>query len=164
MGTPNPPPGFPAPPGSSAPPMWLPVSPSQQGRGPMMNMLGMWAGIIGFLLVFVGVLVVVAVGNVPSDCIAAPPASSCPTSAQNALTALTVGEILLALGLFGIGARAGIKLEWGSALPASATSDEVRAHIHSQWRNSVMLIIVIVLLFVVFFAPPVHFSVWPGGI
>jgi hypothetical protein len=92
----------------------MPVAPA--ARPIPWLMMGNLAKIIGFVLFFVGVILVVAFASVPGGCISS--AGSCSGTntgfASGALNAIIAGKILVVLGLAGFGAGAGIKLHWGA--------------------------------------------------
>ena len=126
--------------------MWVPT-PAQSlvPRASIVPLLALWGRVAGFVLLFVGTLVVVAFANVPGGCITTP--SSCtgfPASADNAIL---VGQILWTIGLFFLGGGAGIKLHWGLQNPASGRPEDVRWVIADRWMNVALVLISIWLLF-----------------
>jgi hypothetical protein len=101
------------------------------------SMLGFIAKAFGFLLVFVGTLVLV-LGTNPT------------TSALNLnilYGSILTGRLLWTIGLAAIGAGAGIKIRYVYVTPPGEMSD-ARARLlrASMWRNTVEFIIVLFLL------------------
>lgn len=131
------------------PPTWTSL-PSPQRSG-MVSLsipsLAFWSRALGFVLLFIGTLVAVAFASAGSGCFSTNPdcglGSGFLTGAANALLA---AKILWAIGLFFVGAGAGIKLHWGLGRSSSATPEEVRATIHDRWFNGILVLTSIVLL------------------
>ena len=138
--------GAPPPPPNAPPLAWTPISPPSRRFDPM-TMAAFWGRAIGFVLLFLGTLIAVAFATPGGGCFTAPPAcgggSTFITGAANAILA---AKILWAIGLFFLGAGAGLKLHWGSPRPTGASSDEYRFVIHDRRLNAILLFASIVLL------------------
>lgn len=109
--------------------------------------LAFWSRALGFLLLFIGTLVAVAFATAGGGCFTTNPdcgpGSGFLTGAANALLA---AKILWVIGLFFVGAGAGIKLHWGLGRSSNATPEELRALIHDRWLNGILVLTSIVLL------------------
>lgn len=138
--------GTPPPP----PPTWTTL-PSQPRSGMVslsVPMVAFWSRALGFVLLFIGTLIAVAFATAGGACFTTTAdcgiGSGFLTGAANALLA---AKILWAIGLFFLGAGAGIKLHWGSGRASGASSDEVRAMINDRWLNGILVLVSIGLLF-----------------
>jgi len=156
----GPPGSAPAPP----PPMWMPmpVQAPAASRGIPWPMLSFISRILGFVLLFVGTIVEVAGASIGGGCVTDP--TSCGTNyLAGILNYIIVGKILWVLGLFFLGAGAGIKIHWGLQMPASGKPEDVRYVAWDRLANYGILGLSILLMAVILLTvnawPPI-----PGGI
>ncbi|MGA8664146.1 MAG: hypothetical protein WB809_03640 [Thermoplasmata archaeon] len=116
---------------------------SMSARGPWAFLAMLGQG-IGLLLLFVGTLVVVVAGSFPADCFT----TTCGTStAQGVAYGVETARLLWTLGLFGIAAGAGIRLQFVNANALPTTSDETRIYLARRRGEFVILVVSILLLF-----------------
>lgn len=153
-GTPPPPPpaayGYPpsaspAAPVAAGPKLSERFSPeSIAARGPW-NFLALLAQGLGLILLFVGTLVVVVFGSYPADCFT----STCAYGSldQGIAYGIETARLLWTLGLFGIAAGAGIRLQFTTPNPAPTTPEGTRMYLARRRGEFVILVIAIVLLF-----------------
>ena len=151
---PPPPYGAPAPtPVQPPPPMWAPAGGSylpNLRRDPW-GLISFGSRAIGFLLVFIAAIVLVAVVSYPGSCITgAPPTTSCTvTWASNAATAIVVAKILAVLGLAALGFGAAVKLHYGLKPSGASSPDEGRVIASERRVNGALFIASLVLLVIV---------------
>lgn len=129
--------------------MWSPPAPSH-GRPVMIPLesLATWAFIIGFLLLFVGAIVVAGWASEPGSCVTSP--TSCDANhTAGVLNAIWAAKILWVLGLSGISAGAGIKLHWGTPVQRGASPEEFTWAIAERRRYLFLFVIGIVMLMIV---------------
>lgn len=146
--SPPPPYGAPAPaPVQPSPPMWAPAGGSylpNMRRDPW-GMISFGSRAVGFLLVFIAALVLVAVVSVPGSCYTAP--GSCGTSwLSGAATAALIAKLLAVLGLAAIGFGAAVKLHYSLRASGSTTPDEGRVIASERRFNGALFIASVVLL------------------
>lgn len=108
-------------------------------------MLGTLAKLIGFVLFFVGIIVVIAFVSVPANCLSSQTACSPTGFGEQALNSIIAGKILALLGLAGMGAGAGIKLHWG-ARPQPGEDSQVWIADHRF--NGLLFLVTLLLMFV----------------
>ncbi|MCI4330295.1 MAG: hypothetical protein L3K19_00405 [Thermoplasmata archaeon] len=128
------------------PPTWTPMPAAPMAGRPIpWAMLGTLAKIIGFVLFFVGIIIVVAFASIPGGCVSN--AGSCTGTntgfATGVLNAIIAGKILVVLGLSGFAAGAGIKLHWGTK---PAAGEDAAAYLASHRFNGLLFFISVVLL------------------
>jgi hypothetical protein len=128
--------------------MWAPAGGSYlpNMRHDPWGMIAFASRAVGFLLLFIAALVLVAAVSIPGSCFTTP--TSCGTSwVSNAATATLIAKIIavLALGLLGFGAA--VKLHYGLRTTSATTPDEARI-IASERRVSGALFIASLVLLV----------------
>lgn len=131
--------------------------------GGMMPMVSFFLRMLGFTILFLGTLIVVAYANPGGACYStasSPPCGPGSTFATGAATSIMVGQILWAIGLFLVGAGAGLKIHFSLQAPAGGTPEAYQFVQKERRTNSVLLMVVIVLLFVMVWTAP-H---WFGGV
>lgn len=147
---PPPPYGAPAPaPAQPPPPMWAPAGGSYLPnlRHDPWGMISFASRAVGFLLLFISALVLVAAVSIPGSCYTTP--TSCgATWLSNAATATVVAKLLAVIGLAALGFGAAVKLHYGLKATAATTPDESRI-IASERRVEGALFIASVALLVV---------------
>jgi hypothetical protein len=146
---PMPPYAAPAPaPAQPPPPMWAPAGGSYLPslRHDPWGMISFASRAIGFLLLFIAGIVLVAAVSVPGSCYTTP--GSCGTSwLSNAATATIIAKLLAVIGLAALGFGAAVKLHYGLKASASTTADEGRT-IASERRVEGGLFIASIVLIV----------------
>ncbi|HEV8049708.1 MAG TPA: hypothetical protein VGP88_03845 [Thermoplasmata archaeon] len=147
----GPPPPLSQPPNAPPPPpMWTPMGVPQ--RRMMIDpwpLLGFWARAVGFLLLFLGTLIVVSFASPGGGCVTTP--SSCSGFAAQALNAVLAGKILWVLGLGALGAGAAIRLHWGLRMPENPRPDEVNFVLADRRANGLLFILSMALLLLLYF-------------
>ncbi|HTT25508.1 MAG TPA: hypothetical protein VLY85_03470 [Thermoplasmata archaeon] len=128
-------PGAPLPP----PPQWNPTPAPTTITIPW-NSLMMWGRAIGFLLIFVGTLIVIAFASIPGSCITTP--SSCSSFPSQFANSIWAGKILWVLGLFFIGGASGIRLQ----RRFSGNTNEDGAGAVARLRANVLIVVLSILL------------------
>jgi Na+-transporting NADH:ubiquinone oxidoreductase subunit NqrD len=118
--------------------------------------------ILGFVLVFVGVLVAVVFVSIPGG-LYTNPSGYGSSFLEGVANGALAGRILIALGLFLLAAGAGTKLHWSLRYPAQGSPDEIAwAKADRQWNGFVFalcLVLLIVVFLTINIAPPI-----PGGL
>lgn len=115
-------------------------------------MIPFWGRALGFLFLFIGTIVFVAVGTPSGGCISSP--ASCSSLASNAQSAWLAGKLLWTLGAFFLGASAGLKLHWKLG-PSSGASPEQMAWIRTdRWINTSLVFLSVLLLAWLFVLSP----------
>ncbi len=128
----------------------MPVQSSPAARPIPWSMLAFWGRVVGFLLLFVGTLLVVAGATIWGGCITDP--TSCGTSwLSGVLNYIGTGKILWVIGLFALGGGAGLKLHWALQNPAPNRAEDIQYIIAERRANYLVLSICIVLLAVLLF-------------
>jgi hypothetical protein len=112
-------------------------------------LLGFWARAVGFLLLFLGTLIVVSFASPGGGCVTTP--SSCSGFAAQALNAVLAGKILWVLGLGALGAGAAIRLHWGLRMPENPRPDEVNFVLADRRANGLLFILSMALLLLLYF-------------
>jgi hypothetical protein len=128
----------------------------------MMPMASFFLRMLGFTILFLGTLIAVAFANPGGGCFSTG-STACGAGssfATGAATAILTAQVLWAIGLFLIGAGAGLKIHYGLQAPAGGTPEAYQFIQKDRRTNSVLLMIVIVLLFVMVWGAP-HFF---GGV
>jgi hypothetical protein len=145
MSIPAPPPP-PPPDMTNAPPTWSALpSPPKRPMVDLFGFLGFWLRAAGFLLLFVGTLVVVAGASEGGGCVST--ANSCGTGfASQVLNAILVAKLLWVLGLGALGTGAGIRLHWDLKLPVNPTTDETNWLLQARRQNWWIFVLSILLL------------------
>lgn len=130
-----------------APPMWVPM-PAAQPRRDLMPMLAMWLRLIGFLVVFVGVLVAVVAVSTPGSHFTNPCSTStaCTNEVAGYANGVIAAKVLFLIGLLMVGGGAGIKLHWGLRAPAPGHSDEQAWVLADRRFNGLLFIVSIALM------------------
>jgi hypothetical protein len=148
---PPPPYGAPSPtPVQPPPPMWAPAGGSylpNMRRDPW-GMISFGSRAIGFLLVFIAGIVIVAVVSVPGDCYTTP-ANCGMTYLSNAATATVVAKVLALLGLAALGFGAAVKLHYGLKPSGASSAEESRIVAAERRFNGALFIASIALLVIV---------------
>lgn len=140
------------------PPTWTNL-PSPPPRGGMVSLsmgsLSFWARALGFVLLFIGTLVAIISATPGAGCFGTNPSCG-PTSGfvTGAANAILAAKILWSLGLFFLGAGAGLRLHWGMNRSSSLSSDELRAQIHDRWMNLILVLVSIGLLWLLLTGSP----------
>ena len=144
-----PPPGGTTPPSYMPPPAWIPIAAQPGPRMDIWGTIANWGRMIGFVLLFVGTLVVVAWGTVNGGCFGASPNNCGPTSsfAQGQHNAIWVADFLWTFGLAAIGAASGIKLHFSLKAPSSGRPEEFRWVMGERVLNFTLFLGSAVLLF-----------------
>ena len=142
-----------APQGSAPPPppMWMPmpVQPSPAARPIPWMMLSFMSRIIGFLLLFVGTLLVILGASIWGGCVTDP--ASCVGNASwlsGVYNYIIAGKILWAIGLLALGGGAGMKLHWSLQAPAQGRPEEI-AFVSAERRANYLTLLVSILLMAV---------------
>jgi hypothetical protein len=142
--------GAPAPtPAQAPPPMWAPAGGSylpNMRRDPW-GMISFASRAIGFLLLFVAAVVLVAAVSIPGSCF--PAGSNCTSWLSGAATATLIAKLLAVLGLGALGFGAAVKLHYGLKPSGSATPDEARLLASERRLNGALFIVSLILLVVV---------------
>lgn len=140
---PPPPYGYPVPPSHG----WVAAAPPVP-RDPRTAV--QWMRILGFLLLFVGVLVAVSLASANGTCYAG--STSCTGSTltnylSGAANGVLVGKLLFTVGLFFLGASSGLMIQWLYQRPHSSpeTSDEAKLTRRALYGNGIMAFLVILL-------------------
>lgn len=134
----------------------MPVQASSASRPIPWSMLAFFSRVIGFLLLFIGTLLVVLGASTWGGCVTDP--TSCGTSwLAGVLNYIVAGKILWAIGLLFIGGGAGLKLHWSLQLPAQGRAEEVTFVSRERLANYLVLLTCIVLFAVLLFTV----NVWP---
>ncbi|MGA7860803.1 MAG: hypothetical protein WCB19_02980 [Thermoplasmata archaeon] len=148
---PPPPYGAPAPaPAQPPPPMWAPAGGSYlpNMRHDPWGMISFASRAVGFLLLFISALVLVAAVSIPGSCYTTP--TSCGTTwLSNAATATLIAKLIAVLGLAALGFGAAVKLHYGMRMTAATSADEGRAIASDRRVNGALFIASIVLLVVI---------------
>ena len=111
------------------------------------SFLGFWLRAIGFLLLFLGTLVVVVAATPGGGCFTS--LGSCGTGfLGQAANGVYAAKLLWVLGLGGIGAGAGIRLHWGLRSSRDQAPEELQLIAASRKANWTAVILSIVLLLV----------------
>ena len=114
-------------------------------KGPW-ALLAMVSQAIGLLLLFIGTLVIVVAGSTPADCFT----STCGTSVgQNVAYGIETARLLWTIGLFGLAAGAGLRLQVVNVHPTGTTPEETRLFLARRRGEFILLIVSILLLFLV---------------
>ncbi|MCI4347089.1 MAG: hypothetical protein L3J97_00530 [Thermoplasmata archaeon] len=148
-----PPYGAPAPaPATPPPPMWAAVS------GPYLpnmrhdpwGMISFVSRAVGFLLVFIAALVIVAVVSYPGSCYVTPLPSNCGLSWYGgAATGALVAKLIAIIGLAALGFGAAVKLHYGLRHSNTTSVDEGRFLASERRANGALFIASVVLLLLV---------------
>ena len=126
-------------------------------RRDMMPMLVMWAQLIGFVLLFLGVVIIIGFANPLGGCFTS--AGSCAASfVGGAANAWVVGKMLFAFGLLGIGGAAGLKANWMLKEPSGGTSEQYQWVIAARRRASMTMLVTVVLFFLLLWSNPSLFQ------
>ena len=149
----SPPPAYGAPaptPVQPPPPMWAPVGGSylpNMRRDPW-GIISFGSRAVGFLLLFIAAVVLVAAVSIPGSCYTAP--ASCGTTwLSNAATATVIAKILAVLGLAALGFGAAVKIHYGLKPSGATTPDEGRLLASERRFNGALFIASVVLLVVI---------------
>ncbi len=141
--------GAPAPtPAQPPPPMWAPAGGSYlpNMRHDPWGAISFASRAVGFLLVFVGAIVLVAAVSIPGSCYT----SACGTSwLSSAATATLIAKILAVLGLAALGFGAAVKLHYGLRASSTSSADEGRIIASERRLNGALFIASVVLLVVI---------------
>jgi len=146
----GPPPAYGAPapaPAQPPPPMWAPAGGSYlpNMRHDPWGMISFASRAIGFLLLFISALVLVAAVSIPGSCYTTP--TSCGTTwLSNAATATVIAKLIAVIGLAALGFGAAVKLHYGLRTTASTSADEGRTIASDRRVNGALFIASIVLL------------------
>ncbi|MGC2290174.1 MAG: hypothetical protein WA688_10025 [Thermoplasmata archaeon] len=148
---PPPPYGAPAPaPAQSPPPMWIPAGGAYlpNMRHDPWGMISFASRAVGFLLLFISALVMVAAVSVPGSCFN-PPGSCGATWVANAATATLIAKLIAVLGLGALGFGAAVKLHYGLRPTGATSADEGRSIASERRVNGALFIASIILLVVI---------------
>ncbi|MCI4336590.1 MAG: hypothetical protein L3K17_05265 [Thermoplasmata archaeon] len=142
-----------APPGAMQapppPPMWMPMPPqaAPAAAHPIpWGMLSLLARFLGFVLLFLGTVFVI---------LGVEPSGNCYTSTACANTGwvagaanwLIAGKLMWAIGLFFLGAGAGMKIHWKLGWTEGAKPEDLRFMGTERIANYLVIIVCIILLF-----------------
>jgi hypothetical protein len=148
---PTPPYAAPAPaPAQPPPPMWAPAGGSYlpSMRHDPWGMISFASRAIGFLLLFIAAIVLVAAVSIPGSCYTTP--TSCgATWLSNAATAALIAKILAVIGLAALGFGAAVKLHYGLKPTAATSADEGRIIASERRVEGALFITSLVLLVVI---------------
>jgi hypothetical protein len=111
--------------------------------------LGFWTRAIGFLLLFLGTLIVVIGATPGGGCVTTP--SSCSGFAAQALNSILAAKILWVLGLGSLGVGAAVRLHWGLRMPENPRPDEVNFIMADRRTNALLFVLCLVLLLLLYF-------------
>jgi hypothetical protein len=131
--------------------MWAPAGGSylpNMRRDPW-GMISFSSRAVGFLLLFIAAVVLVAVVSIPGSCYSTP--GSCTTTGwlAGAATATVVAKILAVLGLAALGFGAAVKLHYGLKPSGASSPDEGRVLASERRFNGALFIASVVLLVVI---------------
>jgi hypothetical protein len=120
----------------------------------MMPMASFMGRAVGFLLLFIGTLVAVAFSTPGGGCYDQSPDSGGGSSyIMGAANAILVAKILWAIGLFLVGAGAGLKLHWSLSAPSSGRPEDTQFIVSDRRLNGILLLVCIVLLWLLLMIP-----------
>jgi hypothetical protein len=125
-----------------APPPSYPTAP----RRDMMPMAALIGRVLGFTLLFVGTLVAVVLASYGGNCFNTTSGCNSNTIA-NAANGILTARILWAIGLFFLGASAGLKMHFSLRAPSGGSAEDAQWIIADRRFNGLLLILSIVLLF-----------------
>jgi len=137
------------------PPMMHP----RRDMGSMMTNLTLIFRLLGFILLFVGTLVVVAYSVPGGACFTPPPNNGTPACAtgttwnQGEWTGVMAARILWTIGLFFIGLGAGMKIHFNLQAPQNGTPELYQFVAKERFYNGLMLMLTIFLMFVLLMWP-----------
>jgi len=112
---------------------------------------------VGFLLLFVSALVIIAGVSIPASCYSA--AGSCTgTTWAGLVNALLVGRIIAAIGLASLGFGAAVKLHYGLRTTNATTGEEARVVASERQVEGALFVASVILLLVL----ALSVNVFPG--
>ncbi|HZY69361.1 MAG TPA: hypothetical protein VFF67_00060 [Thermoplasmata archaeon] len=114
------------------PPVWMPVASSATPMN-YWPLLAFWGRAIGFILLFLGALILAVFENSP----------------PNLANAIVTSNIMWVLGLAMIGGGAGVNLHWNLQRPRGAGPEEAQALVWDRRLNGLLFIVSTILLFLV---------------
>lgn len=118
--------------------------------GPRRDIWGLatfWLRMIGFLLLFLGTIVVVALGTFNGGCINTTACGPTSTFAQARANAIWAAAFLWTFGLAAIGAGSAVKLHFTLKQPTSGRPEEYRWVLGDRLANYAVFGLTIALLF-----------------
>ncbi|HZY91147.1 MAG TPA: hypothetical protein VFG07_00015 [Thermoplasmata archaeon] len=125
----------------------MPVQSSPASRPIPWSMLIFLSRILGFVLLFIGTILVVAGASIWGGCIVQTGASPCGAAwLSGVLNYIVVGKILWAIGLLGLGGGAGMKLHWSLQMPSTRSADELSFIARERWANYAVLLLSVLLM------------------
>ena len=110
------------------------------------NMIAFLGRMLGFVLIFVGLLLAIVGVSPLGGCYTS--AGSCfgnTTWLSGVANYIVAAKLLWAIGLFFLGAGAAVKLHWALPMPTSGRAEEV-AYVAAERRANHLIILVVVLL------------------
>ncbi len=140
----------PPPPNSSNAPLSQRFDPGALGhRGPWRFLAAAAQG-LGLVFLFLGTAVIVAFGSTPVSCIAS--ATACAQGTlQGGASAIVLGHLFWAFGLFGLAGGAGLNLYLGTP-PAHASPEETQIYLARRRGEFLLLLASTGLLFLLMIA------------
>ena len=127
------------------------------------SMLATFSRLLGFVLAFVGTLLVIVGASVWGGCVTDP--ASCGTNwASGLLNYIIAGKILWAIGLLALGGGAGIKLHWALQNPSQGRPEDVKFVMFDRWANYAVLLVCILLLAALMFTVNTWPALTPAGV
>src|SRR5690348_7564131 len=147
-----------APPGAASPPpppMWTPM-PAAAARPPPWEMISLAVRLVGFILLFVGVVMVVMAINPGGNCYGnfTSPVCQGNTGWESGQANLALyGKILTVTGLFFVAVGIGLKVHFMLKWPASGRAEEAAFLSADRRANYLWLSVTTILMFLVLWTP-----------
>ena len=140
--------GAPSPPSPLVPPPrpWQLESPSGQRPNIVPYLVG-GGRVLGLVLIFVGTLVGILGSSTPGGCYTTP--SSCASSLALAANLIIASKVLWALGLFGLAAASGLRLQNGLMPSTAAWSESGEQPRNPRILANLLVLIVSIILMAV---------------
>lgn len=129
---------------------------------PNYGMISLVARFVGFVLLFIGTLLVI-LGVEPSGSCFNSTACNGTGWISGAANYLVVGKLLWAIGLFFLGCGAGMKLHWKLGWTDGMGSEQTRWVTWERAANYAIIIVVIFLLYALLAAIPLTTGFVTGG-
>jgi hypothetical protein len=146
-GVPPPPPGGTTAPSYLPPPAWIPMAAQAGPRHDIWGLVSTWLRALGFALLFIGVLIIVAWGTVNGGCINTTTCGPTTNFAIGQHNAIWAANFLWVFGLAAVGAGSGLKLHWALKAPTSGRPEDYRWVMGERFANYALFFLSIILLF-----------------
>jgi hypothetical protein len=129
--------------------MWMPMQvPPKRAMMDPWPLLGFWTRVVGFFLLFIGAIVIVAGASPTGNSCSS--ASACTSFAMQAANSIFAARVLWILGLGALGAGSAIRLHWGLRMPENPKPDEVTWILADRRANGLIFLASIVMMLVIF--------------